>query len=153
MDQLPPRVRSVLLEHHTLVLATVDAGGAPEAASVFYAPVDDGGVPVLVCALLSPSNKLAHLRGNPRAGVYIGPQSPTRWLQASVVATIVDTPEERESRLAQLLAHAPDAGVFVERVPVTPVVLRITSLKLTDLTGGQPPIEIVDLGARATDAR
>jgi hypothetical protein len=153
MNQLPPRVRALLLEYHTLVLATVGSDGGPEAASIFYAPVDDGGVPALVCALLSSSTKLAHLRVNPRAGIYIGPQNPTRWLQGAVVARIVEAPDERERRLAQLLAHAQDAGIFVERVPVTPVVLSIRSLKVTDLTGGQPPIEMVAVGAAETNAR
>jgi hypothetical protein len=151
MNQLPPRIRALLIEHHTLVLATVGSDGAPEAASIFYAPVDDSGVPALVCALLISSTKLAHLRVNPRAGVYIGPQRPTRWLQGAVVARIVDAPDERERRLAQLLAHAPDAGIFVERVPVTPVVLSIRSLKMTDLTGGQPPVEMVEVGAPETN--
>jgi hypothetical protein len=146
MDQLPARVRAVLGEYHTLVLATVGVDGTPEAASVFYAPVEQDGL-TLVCALLSSSNKLAHLRNNPRAGIFIGPREPTRWLQATAAGRIVEDAEERERRLAQLLAHAPAAGVFVERVPVTPVVFRVSALKLTDLTGAGPPIETLDLGA------
>jgi hypothetical protein len=38
----------------------------------------------------------------------------------------------------------PEAGVFVERVPVTPVLFAVHQIKLTDLTGGQPPIEVID---------
>jgi len=144
MNQLPARVRALLVEHHSLVLATAGADRVPQAASVFYAPVEEEDGPALICALLSRSNKLEHLRQNPRAGVYIGPQTPTRWLQGSVIARNVEEPEERERRLAQLLAHAPAARVFVERVPVTPVVFRLTALKLTDLTGEQPPIETMD---------
>jgi len=144
--ELPPRARAVLEEHQTLVLATTDGDGAPEAASVFYAPVMNGEAPALVCAFLSSSAKLGHLRRNPQAGIYIGPQTPTRWVQASATARMVEDPVEREARLDQLLAHAPGARVFVERVPVTAVVLSLTRVKLTDLTGERPPIEAVDFG-------
>ena len=144
----PGRALAVLREHRTLVLATAGADRRPEAASVFYSPEVEDGRLTLVCALLSSSQKLAQLRENADAGVYIGPQSPTRWIQASARARIVEDADERERRLQQLLAHAPAASIFVERVPVTPVVFTITRLKLTDLTGERPPIEVVDLGHR-----
>ncbi|MGH2588683.1 MAG: pyridoxamine 5'-phosphate oxidase family protein [Dehalococcoidia bacterium] len=145
MDGLPPRVRDVLGEHQTLVLATVDGNGQPEAASVFFASDEAEGGLTLVVACLSSSAKLAHLRENPRAGVYIGPQTPSRWVQAECLVTIVEDEAERSRRLAQLTAATPAAAVFVERVPVTAVLFRVTRLKLTDLTGGQPPVEVVEL--------
>ena len=151
MVELPARARAVLVEHQTLVLATTDGDGTPEAASVFYAPVMDGEAPALVCAFLSSSGKLGHLRANPRAGIYVGPQTPTCWVQASATARIVEAAAEREARIAQLLAHAPGARVFVERVPVTAVVLTLTRLKLTDLTGARPPVEAVDFGRDGRD--
>lgn len=145
MPELPEAARRLLDEHRTMVVASASRNGEPEAASVFYAPDYEADALHLVCALLSRSNKLAHLRENPRAGLYIGPQQPTRWLQASAVARIVEDDGERARRLGHLLTHAPEARVFVERVPVTVVVFDVERLKLTDLTGANPPIVTVDL--------
>jgi nitroimidazol reductase NimA-like FMN-containing flavoprotein (pyridoxamine 5'-phosphate oxidase superfamily) len=144
MMQLSHRVEQVLAAHETLVLATVGAEGQPEAASVFFVPEQDGAGLLLICALLSSSAKLRDLRQNPRAGVFIGPQAPTRWLQAACTATIVEEPEERGRRLRQLVEAVPASRTFVERVPVTPVVFRVRRIKLTDLTGGQPPVETMN---------
>ena len=99
---------------------------------------------LLVATLLSRSAKLDALRHNARAGVFIGPQQPSQWLQAACVARIVEEEPERTQRIQQLVAAVPDAGVFVERVPVTPVLFSVQQIKLTDLTGGQPPIEVID---------
>jgi hypothetical protein len=147
MNDLPPRVREVLGEHQTLVLATVGGDGQPEAASVFFAPDESDGGLTLVVACLSSSTKLAHLRQNPRAGIYIGPQTPSRWVQAECLVTIVEDEAERSQRLDQLIAATPAAAVFVEQVPVTAVLFRVMRLKLTDLTGEQPPVEMLDLTA------
>jgi hypothetical protein len=54
---------------------------------------------------------------------------------------VLDGSDETAPALARLLAHAPAARIFVERVPVVPVVLTLTSIKLTDLGGAQPPVE------------
>ena len=43
---------------------------------------------LLIAALLSRSAKLDALRHNARAGVFIGPQQPSQWLQAACVARI-----------------------------------------------------------------
>jgi hypothetical protein len=139
VEQLPHRVRAVLTGHDTLVLATTSPEGQPEAASVFFAPLVEGGRLLLVTAMLQTSRKLAHLRADPRAAVYIGPQEPSRWIQAECIVEEPPAGNEHSRRLDQLVAAAPDAKIFVERVPVSPVVLAVTRLKLTDLTGEQPP--------------
>jgi nitroimidazol reductase NimA-like FMN-containing flavoprotein (pyridoxamine 5'-phosphate oxidase superfamily) len=148
VPELPESVRNLLDEHRTMVVASASRNGAPEAASVFFAPEYGTESLTLVCALLSRSHKLAHLRENPRAGLYIGPQRPTRWLQATAAARILEGDEQEHARrLAHLRAHAPEAGVFVERVPVTVVIFEVERLKLTDLTGASPPIITVDLAS------
>lgn len=140
------RVQAILNAYQTLVLAVVNEAGQPEAASVFYtAEQSDTGIQ-FVATLLSQSAKLDALRHNARAGVFIGPQQPSQWLQAACTARIVEEEPERTERIQQLVAAVPDAGAFVERVPVTPVLFAVHQLKLTDLTGGQPPIEMFDLG-------
>lgn len=146
-EQLPERVRAVLAEHDTLVLATRAPDGQPEAAGVFFAPVVEGGRLLLVTTILASSRKLGHIRADPRAAVYIGPGQPSRWIQAECVAEEPRTDGEIERRTAQLLAAAPGARVFVERVPVSVVVFAITRMKLTDLTGERPPVLSIELRA------
>jgi hypothetical protein len=130
----------------------VNETGQPEAASVFYTAEQTDTEILLIAALLSRSAKLDALRHNPRSGVFIGPQQPSKWLQAACVARIVEEEPERTERIRQLVAAVPDAGVFVERVPVTPVLFAVHQIKLTDLTGGQPPIEVFDFGGSRPDA-
>lgn len=142
---LSSRVEQTLEAHQTLVLATVDEAGQPEAASIFYAMQRDNGELRLICALLSRSSKLAALRRNPQAGIFIGPQAPTIWLQAECTAEIVEDAGERMRWLDQLVNSVPASRAFVERVSVTPVLFRVRRIKLTDLTGGLPPIEVVEL--------
>ncbi|MGD9895150.1 MAG: pyridoxamine 5'-phosphate oxidase family protein [Dehalococcoidia bacterium] len=139
------RVRSLLDAYQTLVLAVVSDAGQPEAASVFYTAEQDEARILLVAALLSHSSKLDALRQNARAGVFIGPQRPTQWLQAACTAQIVEEEPERSRRLRQLVEAVPEAGVFVAQVPVTPVLFVVHRVKLTDLTGGQPPVEVIEL--------
>jgi hypothetical protein len=146
MSRLPQRMGDVLRGHQTLVLATADAAGQPEAAAVFFVLDEDRGPgPALICALLSRSAKLARIRENPRVAFFIGPQAPTRWLQGSGVARVVEEEPQRSQCITQLIAAIPDAAVFVERVPVTPVEIAVRALKLTDLTGESPPVVEMDL--------
>lgn len=140
MSALPARARDLLWSSTTLVVATA-RDGRPWIASAFYAPAEDGGVLTVTCAFLASSAKLANLRANPLAALFVGPREPSCWLQASAVATLVEDEPGRQAALDRLLAHAAAARVFVERVPVVPVVFRVEALKLTDLTGGKPPVE------------
>jgi len=144
MDALPERIRSVLAGFQTMVLATAGADGQPEAASVFFAAVGDAPRFVLICAMQGRSAKLARLGENPRVGFFIGPQTPSRWLQGTGIAEAVQGDAECARLLELLVADAPGARLFVERVPVVAVVIAVRQLKLTDLTGERPPIMVMD---------
>jgi pyridoxine/pyridoxamine 5'-phosphate oxidase len=144
-EQLPERVRAELARHDTLVLAAVAPDGQPEAASVFFAPVVEGGRLLLVTTLLQTSRKLAHLRTDPRAAVYIGPREPSRWIQAECIAEEARRDEEIARRTEQLVAGAPGARIFVERVPIVAIAFVVTRLKLTDLTGEEPPVLSIEM--------
>jgi nitroimidazol reductase NimA-like FMN-containing flavoprotein (pyridoxamine 5'-phosphate oxidase superfamily) len=141
VNDLPARLRGLLWQHTTLVTAT-ERGGAPWIASVFYAPSFDDGRLTLTCTLLASSRKLANLRLNPRVAVYVGPQQPSMWAQAEGVARIIEDPAESKTAIDRLVAHAQRARMFVDRVPIVPVEITIHEVKLTDLTGGQPPVEV-----------
>ncbi|MBI2761662.1 MAG: pyridoxamine 5'-phosphate oxidase family protein [Chloroflexi bacterium] len=140
MDDLPTRMRALLWEQTTMVMAT-DQGGRPWIASVFYAPAFEDGRLRITCALLATSQKLANLRANPLVALYVGPQEPTRWLQASGSARVLEDPGAVQPAMSALKLHAPASAVFIDRVPVVAIVIDIDEAKLTDLIGGKPPIE------------
>lgn len=145
MTGLPERIRSLLWENKTLVMAT-ERDGRPWISSVFYAPEADADGVQLVCALLASSRKLANLRLNPRAAIYVGPREPTCWLQGEGSARVLDDATLSADALARLTTHAPAAQVFIDQVPVVPIVLTLDSLRLTDLTGPKPPVETWETG-------
>lgn len=140
MTALPVGARDLLWSETTLVIAT-EREGRPWIASAFYAPEEHDGGLRLTCAFLASSTKLANLRANPHAALFVGPRAPSRWLQAAAIATVVEDEDGARQALARLLAHAPAARVFVERTPVVPVLLEVTGLKLTDLTGERAVVE------------
>lgn len=139
MPPLPGRIVAHLNGSTTLVMATA-RDHQPWVASVFYAPAQDSAGIQLTCALLASSRKLANLRQNPLAALYIGPREPTCWLQAEGQVAIVDDEAGRAMALARLLTHAPAAETFISRAPVAPVVITLDRVRLTDLTGVQPPV-------------
>ncbi len=137
---LPPRIRALLAEHTSLVLATA-RDDRPWVSAVFYTAEETADGVSLLCAVLTASRKLANLRANPRVAVFVGPREPSRWLQGEGTATVLDDPAMAAAAIARLTARVPAARVFTERVPVTPVRITLEAITLTDLTGERPPVE------------
>ena len=134
---LPPRIRALLAEHTSLVLATA-RDGQPWTGAVFYTVEETADGVSLLCAVLASSRKLANLRANPRVAVFIGPREPTRWIQAEGTAPVVDEPAAAAEAVTRLTTAVPAARVLTERAPVVPVRIHLGSITLTDLTGGRP---------------
>jgi hypothetical protein len=140
MEELPPRMRALLWEQKTMVMAT-DQDGKPWIASVFCAPSFEGGRLRVICALLGTSRKLTNLRLNPAVAVYIGPQEPTIWFQGSGTAAIIEDEQAAQPALNAVKTHAPPSAAWIDSVPVVAVEILVEQAKLTDLTGGKPPVE------------
>lgn len=127
-------LEALFAAHRTWVVATA-RDGLPWISGSFFAPhwTPDGEL-CFYCAFRCNSYKLATLRLNPQAAVYVGPDRPTRWLQAGVVGTVLADAVERNRGLAFLLAHAPAAGPFLATGQIEVVRFQPTRLNLRDLT-------------------
>ena len=117
-----------------MVLATA-LHGQPSCTRVFFAEAyEQPGLPTLYALLKAPSRKLLNLRGNERVGVFVGPERPTHWTEAHGRAEVLTAPNERELARRLVLAKAPEAGPFLARVSAEPIRIRLTWLRLTDVT-------------------
>src|SRR5437762_4441606 len=126
-----------LRQHDTMILATAEHG-QPWTAGIFFAhefTVD--GKLVLYATMLKGSRKLESLKENPKVGFYIGPRKPTRWLQGSGRAVEARDAEVIAKGTAIVREQAPDAGMFIDHVPVSVVRIFVDYVQLTDIAG--PP--------------
>jgi len=130
-----------LQAYDVLALATVSDDG-PHVAGVFFAPepVEGGGIRLLL-AILRDSRKHRELIADPRVGFMCSPGNPSRWIQGQGVAQPVTDDEEGMLLMRRLVEHAPGASVFVDRLPVVPIVVEVRALKVVeDLS--QPPLVV-----------
>lgn len=139
-----------LQAYDTTALATVGDAG-PHVAGVFFAPKRQGDGIRLVTAMLRNSRKHLEILADPRVALMCSPGNPARWIQAAGVAHAVEDPERNEALYAFLLEHAPGAEPFVRGLPVLPVMIDLTHIKVVnDLT--VPPLEL-DLPAAGPEVR
>ena len=124
-----------LRENDTLILATAEHG-QPWTAGVFFAhEITADGRLVLYATMLQGSRKLETLKDNPKVGFYVGPRKPTRWVQGSGRAVVARDEELIARGTAIVREQAPDAGMFIDHVPVSVVRIFVDQVQLTDLAG------------------
>jgi uncharacterized protein YhbP (UPF0306 family) len=112
-------IRAFLEAQSTLTLATVDADGSPQAASLFYASDDDFNL----CWLSSPASRHSvNLAAHPRVAAAIYPTvwgwTEIRGLQIEGEARAVQDSLYRETILAryrQKFALPPEFSVLIEQ--------------------------------------
>ena len=90
---------------------------------------------VLYTTMLKGSRKLEALKENPKVGFYVGPRKPTRWLQGTGRAVEARDAEVIAKGTAIVLEQAPDASMFIDRVPVSVVRIFVDQVQLTDIAG------------------
>ncbi len=130
----------------TTALATVGPGG-PHVAGAFYAPERHGDGIRLVMALLRNSQKHREIVEDPRVAFMCSPGTPSRWIQGSGIAHVVEGDAEASRALyARLVEHAPGASVFVDNLPVLPVLVEVTRVKVVE-GPSLTPFEVVFGGA------
>ena len=128
-------VVELLGQYDTMILATAE-NGQPWAAGVFFAhEVTPDGKIVLYTTMIKGSRKLEALQKNPKVGFYVGPRKPTRWLQGAGRAVVARNDEVTAKGIAIVREQAPDAGVFIDRVPVSVVRIFVDQAQLTDIAG------------------
>ncbi len=129
-------INNFLAQYETLAIAT-EHEGQPFVTRAFFVeePVTDTGLK-LYGTFITTSRKLANLRQNPRVGLFIGPDQPSVWLEATAHAQVL-TDESVSAHVRESLAKkSPVAAKFIARVPIVAVELQVNWLRITNLTGG-----------------
>ena len=127
-----------LAQHETLVIAT-EHEGQPFVTRAFYVekPIEAGDTSLtLYGTFIVTSRKLANLRENGRVGLFIGPDQPSVWLEATAHAYALEDEQISATVREQLGQKSPTAAGFIARVPIVAVEIRVDWLRITDLTGG-----------------
>ncbi len=127
-------IDSFLAQYDTLASATEHIG-QPFVTRAFYVeePVEEHSLK-LYGTFITTSRKLANLRQNPRVGIFIGPSQPTTWLEATALASTLDSESASSVVLENLGKKSPVAAAFIARVPVVAVEMQITWLRITNVT-------------------
>jgi nitroimidazol reductase NimA-like FMN-containing flavoprotein (pyridoxamine 5'-phosphate oxidase superfamily) len=129
------KINRFLADYDTLVIAT-EEGDQPYATRAFFVekPLDTNDASLdLYGTFIVTSRKLANLKANPRVGLFIGPDKPSAWLEATAIASVVEGEAETAAIKTNLSEKSPAAGEFIARVPVAAVRLSVQWLRITDL--------------------
>lgn len=155
MDEVTRTTIDAFISHyHTLVMATVDKG-QPYATRIFFfaEPMTDTAC-TLYGTLITSSRKLANLQHNPQVGIFMGPDQPSAWLEATAYARVQENEDEAAHIRAKLTEQVPAAADFIALVPTVAIALEIRWLRITDLTGGVPYTEAsFELASPAEESR
>jgi nitroimidazol reductase NimA-like FMN-containing flavoprotein (pyridoxamine 5'-phosphate oxidase superfamily) len=141
MDKLAT-INLFLARYQTLVIATAHEQ-QPFATRIFF--VEDPATATtlrLYGTLLTSSRKLANLSKNPHVGLFIGPDLPSTWLEATARARILSQETDAATVRTKLAQKSPAAATFIARVPTAAVELEVNWLRITDLTGDVPSTEM-----------
>src|SRR3989442_4768827 len=127
-------INKFLAQYETLAIAT-EHEGQPYVTRAFFVeePVNDTTLK-LYCPFITTSRKLANLRQNPRVGLFIGPTQPTVWLEATAQARVLEDEQASTTARENLGKKARTAAMFIARVPIVAVELRVNWLRITYLT-------------------
>ena len=126
-------IHAFLEQHDTLAIAT-EAEGQPYVTRVFYAeePIQENRL-TLYGTFITTSRKLANLQRNARVGLFVGPQEPTNWLEATAIAHILSDAEETRKVSDLLSRKSSVAAAFIARVPIAAVALQVNWLRITNI--------------------
>jgi len=131
-------INTFLAQYETLVIAT-EHEGQPFVTRAFYVekPIEAGDTSLtLYGTFIVTSRKLANLRENGRVGLFIGPDQPSVWLEATAHAYALEDEQASATVREQLGRKSPTAAGFIARVPIVAVEIRVDWLRITNLTGG-----------------
>jgi len=146
-DRTRQTINTFLAQYETLAIAT-ELDGQPYVTRAFYVeePVSDSGLK-MYGTFITTSRKLANMKQNPRVGIFIGPDQPSAWLEATAEARIL-TDETASSLVRENLGKkSPVAATFLARVPVVAVELKVNWLRITDLAASPIYMEVTFVAA------
>jgi hypothetical protein len=130
-----------LRAYDVLALASTSAAG-PHVSGHFFVPEADGAGIRLLLAVLRDSRKHREILADPRVAFMCSPGNPSRWIQGEGAARGVDSVEEGAVMLRRLVEHAPGSSLFVDRLPVVPVVVEVRAIKVVE-DFSKPPLVLV----------
>ncbi|HEY2703440.1 MAG TPA: hypothetical protein VGL20_07095 [Candidatus Dormibacteraeota bacterium] len=117
--------------YNIATLATTLPGG-PHAAGVFFATLLDGDRIRLVLTLFRETRLHRGITADPRVAFMCSPGNPSRWIQGTGLAHVVEDPERRTELIDRIALHAPAARTFVEAAGSVPVLLDVVELKIVE---------------------
>ncbi|HVB72135.1 MAG TPA: pyridoxamine 5'-phosphate oxidase family protein [Ktedonobacteraceae bacterium] len=135
-DQTRQTINHFLAQYETLVIAT-EHEGQPYVTRAYYVekPVAEGDTSLtLYGTFIVTSRKLANLRENARIGLFIGPDQPSSWLEATAHAYAVEDEQVSAMVRDQLGQKSPIAAGFIASVPIVAVEIQVDWLRITNLT-------------------
>lgn len=135
-------IAALLAQYDTLAIAT-EYEGQPYVTRVFYAegPIQEHEL-MLYGTFITSSRKLANLQYNPRVGLFIGPQEPTKWLEGTATARVL-TDEKETQKISEVLGQKSSvAAGFIARVPIAAVELKVHWLRITDVAANPMITEV-----------
>jgi hypothetical protein len=141
-DSARDTINMFLAQYDTLAIAT-EHDGQPFVTRAFFVeePVSESSLR-LYGTFITTSRKLANLQQNPRVGIFIGPSQPSIWLEATALARILNDESVSSIVLENLGKKSPVAAAFIARVPTVAVEMRITWLRITNLTANPRYTEV-----------
>ncbi len=136
--QARDELKRVLDQHNTFFVATSN-DDKPWITGLYFGeefvPVAEGSDQLamrIYCTVLNDTRKLNNLKVNPVVSFYIGPLEPTEVIQGMGVMEVITDPDEAAHAIKVLVTKAPPAQMFIDNLPVTPVILRPTEVKLAN---------------------
>jgi len=134
MDKATQTLITAFLEQYDTLAIATEYEGQPYVTRVFYAeqPIQENSL-TLYGTFITTSRKLANLQRNARVGLFIGPQEPTIWLEATAMAHILNDEEEDRHVREALSQKSSVAAAFIARVPIVAVALQINWLRITNV--------------------
>ncbi len=135
-DTTRETINTFLAQYETLAIAT-ELDGQPYVTRAFFVeePVSDTSLKIYG-TFITTSRKLANLKQNPRVGIFIGPDKPSSWLEATAQARILTDESATAVVRENLGKKSPIAATFIARVPIVAVELRVNWLRITNLAAG-----------------
>ena len=141
-DSARDTINMFLAQYDTLAIAT-EHDGQPFVTRAFFVeePVNESSLK-LYGTFITSSRKLANLRENPRVGLFIGPSTPSIWLEATAEAHILTDDSAIAAVRENLGKKSSVAGAFIARVPVVAVEMQIKWLRITNLVASPMYTEV-----------
>jgi nitroimidazol reductase NimA-like FMN-containing flavoprotein (pyridoxamine 5'-phosphate oxidase superfamily) len=143
MDNATRETITRFLAHYDTLAIATEHEGQPFVTRAFYVEqsVNDTNL-ALYGTFITTSRKLANLRQNPRVGLFIGPDQPSAWLEATARARVLTDENASKAVFEQLGKKSAVAATFIARLPIVAVELQVNWLRITNIAANPMQTEV-----------